>query len=1317
MAGNATFAGTSYQARVIAFIYVHLLAQMRLGWLFPFDDTPLAVSGETEGPGDDARIEFGGRHSEIEVQAKHGLTAGAEIQRVFQRIHEQALRGDPTEVVLVVNREGSSRKLYGTFAADLERMRTGRADGLGQDTSAILAAFDSKGYDRELLGRVRVVAIDIDRDNHPEAKIALHLLGSLLEDPGQLSAAWAVLLGDASDMCARKLRRTRKELVDLLAGADIRLQPLAKDARWHRQLEFTRGLLEKQHGDVALPILSELDAQLTRAPDGAKVDPFVRYRLAQQRAAAYLQTGRDGDALASARDALDIDPNGSHALVVATFAATSMGELARAEAFAARGVAAHPADPDVWCAKAQLALASGAPMPAPPAAVAESPRYRTMLARIAADTAEWQEALDLTAGLLTEGVRSAEVLFIRANVLMWRVGSPAADEDVERCQDAERLASELIATLADETHPQTVKALVLRSAARRALGRGEEADADLTLARELKADDPDALRHAVQAHVQADEYDAALELLRHPVVDGFAELLVLRAQLLAHLKEGAGARRDLDTLLRQTTGKDVQATVRMDAVDVALSLGEVELARTILNGVPEAEREDSAYARAKGRIEFQTGNLDEAVAAYADAVRRDETLRVPYLSELGYELLRVGRSAEAVQAFRDAGEDQLSPGALRYYAAALYESNELAPLQALIDSIALEQPLPEWALAVATDVALRQEDVEAAIAHLGTLVERGAARPRERIQLARLLLDRGRVEDAHDHVESLLAEPGLSALGRMGLAQLLRDMGREEEAFSIALRAFRDRAEDPRIHRALVNIAIWGKGSAEATPITGPNTHIRLRSAEGTREHTIYAEPPIDPLRGEMSVADANVAGLLGKSAGDTVVQHRGTWQEKIWTVEEVLPAVVHVFRDVIAHYEERFPGEPFFVTGFNVGDLDTVRSWAPIVGSLEAKKEANSEIFAFYREHFPPLGVVAKMLGVSTPEVMDAIRNDPDVAAPLMVEWSNPEGRTNSQLAAVSATEVVLTRSGLHTADELGLLHTVAAEFTLLAPRSLIDEMEEEFRGAERLVERGHTMIGNAGAGITLTQLEAGDASLVDRRDRIREILDWLGYSATLVNRPLETIPAAGSREEEVRDHLGRSSYDAAALAKHRGAVMYADDLGLRRFVPVQNPHGSFSTVSLLQSLVERGALTASMRDKHLLTLVARNTGQVTASPELLMEALRRSDEIGRKGLMKAFWLLATSNLTVAAAAHILVQVVRAQALAPIQLVSASHILSLGLGAMSEAWPLRLCIQAIAQATSELLIVLPQLRTEVIEACKEFMTPAVGGIDSGRSH
>ncbi len=74
MSGDATFAGTRYQANVIAYVYARMLAQARLGRFELLGETPPAVSGETGGPGDDVRTELGTAGA-IEAQAKHGMTA------------------------------------------------------------------------------------------------------------------------------------------------------------------------------------------------------------------------------------------------------------------------------------------------------------------------------------------------------------------------------------------------------------------------------------------------------------------------------------------------------------------------------------------------------------------------------------------------------------------------------------------------------------------------------------------------------------------------------------------------------------------------------------------------------------------------------------------------------------------------------------------------------------------------------------------------------------------------------------------------------------------------------------------------------------------------------------------------------------------------------------------------------------------------------------------------------------------------------------------------------------------------------------------
>ena len=50
MSGDGTFPGTNFQAKVIAFIYGHVLSQGRLNWLPREDDTPVSVWGDPPVP-------------------------------------------------------------------------------------------------------------------------------------------------------------------------------------------------------------------------------------------------------------------------------------------------------------------------------------------------------------------------------------------------------------------------------------------------------------------------------------------------------------------------------------------------------------------------------------------------------------------------------------------------------------------------------------------------------------------------------------------------------------------------------------------------------------------------------------------------------------------------------------------------------------------------------------------------------------------------------------------------------------------------------------------------------------------------------------------------------------------------------------------------------------------------------------------------------------------------------------------------------------------------------------------------------------------
>lgn len=91
--GTAAAGGTNFQAAITAIASVHLLAGKPLGWLTGLvDDIPVGIWAESEGPGDDLRLELvDGRVAE--VQAKKGLQRGAALWEALDALAAAVSRG------------------------------------------------------------------------------------------------------------------------------------------------------------------------------------------------------------------------------------------------------------------------------------------------------------------------------------------------------------------------------------------------------------------------------------------------------------------------------------------------------------------------------------------------------------------------------------------------------------------------------------------------------------------------------------------------------------------------------------------------------------------------------------------------------------------------------------------------------------------------------------------------------------------------------------------------------------------------------------------------------------------------------------------------------------------------------------------------------------------------------------------------------------------------------------------------------------------------------------------------------------------------
>lgn len=1291
MSGKGTSAGALYQAQVIASAYVHVITQRTVPWFGPAGQVPTAVWGETRGPGDDVRLEFG-MSPAAEVQARHDMNAASDLVGLVAAIRARSAEVGPMPVALLIDRKSSGR-LQVNVAGDLDRLRGGRDDGVCKEVADLLADPEN----RTALERLFVIPADFDHPHSHERVRAIDHLRDRLVDPDQAEAAWDMLVSDASDVSAKEGRRDAGYLTALLEGRGFPLKPPAKDAPWGNRLDWIReSLLDARHDLGALDTLERLDRQL----ETADVGPAIRAQSARLRAVALLRLDRARESLSFAQEAVRIDPAWADALTTAAHAALGAGEVAMAADYAERAVAADPASAKAWAAKAYVAHRTSAALPTPPPLIAGSVEYRTTLAQVTRDERQPELVLALTATLLAEPSPAPEVRFFHAEALFMTAegNGPAAVRG--KLLEAETELTRIVDTVWSG-HPILAPAFVVRSHVRRRLGRAMEADVDLEEAQRVNRNDPEVIEQAAQTLAGAGDLDGALRILRAPAVDDVPELLAMRSEILVAKRQMAEARADVDAAIAALAPGSNADSVFFRLAETALLLGERALADTLQDKMTDEAKAGPMGRLLAGEMAFADGDIDGGTALYREAAALEPDKRVPVLMRLGLELLDARHPAEALAVFTEVGFDALPEHALQPYAMAAIQAGDLAAAQAAVDCLAEAGSLPHWALALSADIALRRDDPEVAAAHLGALEKRGEVTARVRLALARCLVELGREEEARDQaLAALAAEPTPGE--RIQAAIYLKEFGQPEEALNQAFQAFREDRRDPQIQRAFATLLFTGGVDLPTPSTVAEDTYVRLRRQDGSlREHTIFAGPPIDPSSHEMGAADAATTGLLGKHVGEVIERDAGHWSGQTWTVEEILPAPVHAARQIIETFADNFPREPFFVVGIHVGDGDAITDWTGLMAALGERQQGATEVLRLYHEQILPLEFVATMLQAPVPELMLAASRD-RAAGPLLVEWADASAQAASVAIATAATTVILTRSALATAERLGLLDHLAAHYEVVAPTSLVWQLRVEIAGAKKAVAAGRSTMMLAAYGPHIEGIPANDPRLVDALEAAAASLEWVERCARKEPRPYQTVREPGSPEEEVRDRVGPPSFDALALTEAGIGALYADDLGLRRFTLGGGPRPtSFSTVTLLEALAAKRAISPADRDRYLADLVLAGYAFVRPSSGLLDEGLRRMPGLGRDGLGTIFGPLGGPLATALEAATLAAQAIKVGAMAAIQKTGVDTVTEVAVRAMAARWRQPVAARLVRQhAERELALLPPRYLQTVVQTC-----------------
>ncbi|MEE4675479.1 hypothetical protein V2K57_12520 [Pseudomonas alliivorans] len=223
--GGAAFGGgANFQSSLTAIVATHILTGSPLGWLDGVcDDRPAAVWAESEGPGDDLRVELIDGNA-IEVQAKKGLTRGADLWSALMALAKAINDGALSYGILALASDASA-SIRQSLANDIERLGQGRIDNLHNIGQEFHQRLVDDGLSVSLVCRaLRIRVIDTLIAKNGDINAAKNSLRLICHDENDGAAAFDILGFRALRLIENRGRWTLRDLVQLLRTRGIKLR-------------------------------------------------------------------------------------------------------------------------------------------------------------------------------------------------------------------------------------------------------------------------------------------------------------------------------------------------------------------------------------------------------------------------------------------------------------------------------------------------------------------------------------------------------------------------------------------------------------------------------------------------------------------------------------------------------------------------------------------------------------------------------------------------------------------------------------------------------------------------------------------------------------------------------------------------------------------------------------------------------------------------------------------------------------------------------------------------------------------------------------
>lgn len=211
--GSAAGGGLEFQAAVSALCMVHMARGTPLGWVDSGGDTPLSVSAETGGAGDDIALQLASG-SILEIQAKRKLQANSELWDALVSLCRRAYEDMTFYGVLAVG-PTTSATIRDQLARDIIRIGQGRKDDLSPHAVTFTKKLSEALIPLSASNRVRIQTLHLLEQDGASTQSALAQLAHITVQPDQ---AWERLRTEGLRLIKLRGRQDTVSIAGIIPG-------------------------------------------------------------------------------------------------------------------------------------------------------------------------------------------------------------------------------------------------------------------------------------------------------------------------------------------------------------------------------------------------------------------------------------------------------------------------------------------------------------------------------------------------------------------------------------------------------------------------------------------------------------------------------------------------------------------------------------------------------------------------------------------------------------------------------------------------------------------------------------------------------------------------------------------------------------------------------------------------------------------------------------------------------------------------------------------------------------------------------------------